>query len=153
MRNSNCALQLRTAKIHQLRHNRRMNREAEISQNCVDVNVVPRYLAEQSNPDASEYVFAYTVQVSNRGSETVQLLSRHWIITDGNNEVREVKGEGVVGEQPHIEPGATYRYSSGAILATRTATMEGSYTMRSASGEVFAAVIEPFGLVHPGALQ
>ena len=122
-------------------------------QESVAVDVTPRYLAQQSNPDDNEYVFAYTVEVSNRGDEPVQLLSRHWIITDGNNAVREVQGEGVVGEQPHIPPGATYRYSSGAVLNTRTGTMEGSYTMRSESGAVFDAVIQPFGLVHPGALQ
>ncbi|MGB5325465.1 MAG: Co2+/Mg2+ efflux protein ApaG [Pseudomonadales bacterium] len=130
-----------------------MENDTQNWQASVAVDVTPRYLAQQSNPDDNEYVFAYTVEVSNRGDEPVQLLARHWIITDGNNAVREVQGEGVVGEQPHIPPGATYRYSSGAVLSTRTGTMEGSYTMRSESGAVFDAVIQPFGLVHPGALQ
>jgi len=130
-----------------------MNNEQQQWQQNIEVEVVPRYLAEQSNPEQAEYVFAYTVEVSNLGDEPIQLLSRHWIITDGNNQVREVEGEGVVGEQPHIPPGATYRYSSGAILPTRIGTMEGSYTMRAKSGLVFDAVIHPFGLVHPNALQ
>ncbi|MBT8148955.1 MAG: Co2+/Mg2+ efflux protein ApaG [Pseudomonadales bacterium] len=130
-----------------------MNSEQQQWQQNIEVEVAPRYLAEQSNPEQAEYVFAYTVEVSNRGDEPIQLLSRHWIITDGNNTVREVEGEGVVGEQPHIPPGETYRYSSGAILPTRTGTMEGSYTMRAKSGLVFDAVIQPFGLIHPNALQ
>ncbi|MBT8140412.1 MAG: Co2+/Mg2+ efflux protein ApaG [Gammaproteobacteria bacterium] len=130
-----------------------MEKERDKWQQCIGVNVEPRYLAEQSNPEDGEYVFAYTVEVSNRGSEPIQLLSRHWIITDGNNAVREVRGDGVVGEQPHIPPGKIFRYSSGAILGTRTGTMEGSYTMRSESGAVFDTFIHPFGLVHPGALN
>ena len=119
----------------------------------VSVHVNPSYLAEQSNPDNAEYVFAYAVEVSNHGHESVQLLYRHWIITDGNNQVREVQGEGVVGQQPHIAPGETYRYDSGAILTTSTGMMEGSYTMLSDSGEQFETSIAPFGLVHPGSLQ
>ena len=130
-----------------------MNTDQREWQENIEVDVAPRYLAEQSNPDQAEYVFAYTVEVSNLGSEPIQLLSRHWVITDGHNNIREVEGEGVVGQQPHIPPGATYRYSSGAILATRTGTMEGSYTMRAESGLVFDAIIQPFGLVHPGSLQ
>ena len=122
-------------------------------QKNIEIAVAPRYLAEQSSPEQAEYVFAYTVEVSNLGSEPVQLLSRHWVITDGNNHVREVEGEGVVGEQPHIPPGTTYRYSSGAILATNTGTMEGGYTMRAESGLVFDAIIHPFGLIHPSALH
>ena len=101
----------------------------------------------------AEYTFAYTVFISNHGDEPVQLLARHWIITDGNNTIREIEGEGVVGEQPHIKPGETYRYSSGAILATKTGTMEGSYKMLSNEGLSFDAIIKPFGLVHPNSLQ
>ena len=117
------------------------------------VSVQPRYLPEQSNPDSSEFTFAYTVSISNMCSETVQLISRHWIITDSNNHTREVSGEGVVGQQPHIAPGETYQYSSGAILNTKTGTMEGSYQMVSESGHGFDARIEPFGLVHPDSLH
>jgi ApaG protein len=122
-------------------------------QQTIKINVQPRYLAEQSEPDEARFVFAYTVEVCNQGSQRVQLLARHWIITDGNNSVREVMGEGVVGEQPHIDPGQCYKYSSGAILGTKTGTMEGSYQMRCESGREFYALIEPFGLVHPQSLQ
>ena len=119
----------------------------------IKVQVIPAYLEEQSTPDNAEYVFSYTVEISNLGEESVQLLSRHWIITDAINQVREVQGDGVIGQQPHITPGETYRYSSGAILATKTGIMEGSYTMLSDSGERFKATIPAFGLIHPGSLQ
>ena len=119
----------------------------------IEINVKPAYLEEHSEPELAKYVFAYTVNICNSGLEPVQLLSRHWVITDGNNAVREVTGEGVVGEQPHILPGQCYEYSSGAVLNTKIGTMEGSYQMITSSGEVFDAVIEPFGLVHPRSLQ
>ena len=119
----------------------------------IQVQVTPAYLENQSNPANSEFVFSYTVEISNLGDESVQLLSRHWIITDANNLVREVQGDGVIGQQPHISPGETYRYSSGAILTTKTGMMEGSYTMLSNSGESFKAAIPTFGLIHPGSLQ
>ena len=121
--------------------------------NSVIVVVEPRYLPDHSRPEDSEYAFAYTVSIFNEGKETVQLISRHWIITDGNNHQREVKGEGVVGQQPHIAPGETYQYSSGAIINTRAGTMEGSYQMLSESGENFEAQIAAFGLVHPDSLH
>lgn len=130
-----------------------MNTHQSQLQGSIEVNAQVRYLAEQSNPDTSEFTFAYTINIANNGEETVQLLARHWIITDGNNSVREIEGEGVVGDQPHISPGETYQYSSGAILATKIGTMEGSYKMLSESGEHFDAIIQPFGLVHPGSLQ
>lgn len=119
----------------------------------IKIKVKPAYLEEHSEPELAKYVFAYTVNICNEGLEPVQLLSRHWIITDGNNAVREVTGEGVVGEQPHIAPGKCYQYSSGAVLSTKIGTMEGSYQMISSSGEIFDAAIEPFGLVHPRSLQ
>lgn len=119
----------------------------------IEVSVAPRYLPEQSNEAIAEYTFAYTVSISNHGEQAVQLLARHWIITDGNNTIREIEGEGVVGEQPFIDPGKTYRYSSGAILGTKTGTMEGSYKMRADTGVTFDATIQPFGLIHPGSLQ
>ena len=117
------------------------------------IHATPKYLADQSSPEASEYTFAYTIRITNQSDESVQLLSRHWIITDGHNRVREIQGEGVIGQQPHIAPGETYEYSSGAILGTTCGTMEGSYQMRSASGDLFDAQIAPFALVHPNALQ
>lgn len=117
------------------------------------ISAKPQYLEHYSKPEEGEYAFAYTINIHNDGIESVQLLSRHWIITDGLNDVREVEGEGVVGEQPFIEAQHSYRYSSGAILATRTGTMEGSYTFRSESGQVFQAEIPMFALIAPGALQ
>ena len=119
----------------------------------VVVMVEPRYLPEHSRPEDSEYAFAYTVSITNEGKETVQLISRHWIITDGNNLKREVKGEGVVGQQPHIEPGETYQYSSGAIINTRAGTMEGSYQMLADDGSRFDANIDEFVLSTPRVLH
>lgn len=130
-----------------------MNTEQLTLQESIAVNVTPRYLPEQSNEAVAEYTFAYTVEIANLGDVAVQLLARHWIITDGNNSIREIEGEGVVGEQPHIKPGETYQYSSGAILSTKTGTMEGSYKMCSDSGLPFDAIIKPFGLIHPNSLQ
>jgi ApaG protein len=130
-----------------------MNTEQLALQESIEVSVSPQYLPEQSNESVAEYTFAYTVEIANHGEETVQLLARHWIITDGNNSIREIEGEGVVGEQPHIKPGERYQYSSGAILSTKTGTMEGSYKMCSDAGLPFDAVIKPFGLIHPNSLQ
>ncbi len=119
----------------------------------IEISVRPVYLESQSSPEDDEYAFAYTIEIANVGVESVQLIARHWIITDGNNSVREVKGEGVVGEQPTIAPQNFYRYSSGAILSTRVGTMEGRYQMKSESGAEFDVDIPIFGLVAPGALQ
>lgn len=130
-----------------------MNSEQMVLQESIEVSVSPQYLPEQSNESVAEYTFAYTVEITNHGDETVQLLARHWIITDGNNSIREIEGEGVVGEQPHIKPGERYQYSSGAILSTKTGTMEGSYKMCSEAGLPFDAIIKPFGLIHPNSLQ
>jgi ApaG protein len=95
----------------------------------VGINVVTAYLPSHSRPDASQYTFAYTITISNGSDLPVQLLSRHWIITDADNEVQEVRGEGVVGEQPVIPPQASFRYTSGATLATPVGCMEGKYFM------------------------
>lgn len=130
-----------------------MNSEQMVLQESIEVSVSPQYLPEQSNESVAEYTFAYTVEIANHGDETVQLLARHWIITDGNNSIREIEGEGVVGEQPYIKPGERYQYSSGAILSTKTGTMEGSYKMCSEAGLPFDAIIKPFGLIHPNSLQ
>ena len=97
--------------------------------------------------------FSYTVTISNHGIENVQLLSRHWLITDGQNKVQEVKGEGVIGEQPTIVPGSQFSYTSSAMLETATGTMEGSYQMLSQSGENFNTPIPLFMLSRPGALH
>jgi len=95
----------------------------------VEVDVVTAYLPDQSQPAAGSFAFAYTITISNRGPVPVQLLSRHWIITDADNDIQEVRGAGVVGEQPIIHPGSAFRYTSGAILATPVGCMEGSYFM------------------------
>lgn len=115
----------------------------------VDVQVQTQYLSQQSDPAHASFAFAYTITITNRRAEAVQLLSRHWIITDQNNKVEEVRGNGVVGQQPLIQPGQSYRYSSGAVIQTATGDMTGSYTMVSASGERFEAPIPLFVLAAP----
>src|SRR5690606_15796834 len=113
---------------------------------CIDVSVQTRYLPEQSQPDDERFAFAYTVTLRNNGSEAAQLLSRHWIITDGNGRNQEIRGPGVVGQKPHIAPGEQYSYSSGSVLTTRVGTMQGSYQMVAADGKQFDAPIKPFRL-------
>jgi ApaG protein len=113
----------------------------------IQVVAEPQYLADQSRPEQSLYVFAYTITISNRGSEAVQLLSRHWLITDGTGSTREVKGEGVVGQQPVLQPGEGYQYSSFSPIATPTGNMRGSYTMKVLeTGETFSAKVPLFFL-------
>src|SRR5579872_5199555 len=111
---------------------------------AIKIEVVTRYLPAQSAPAENRFVFAYTITINNRGNSAVRLLSRHWRITDANNRVQEVRGEGVVGEQPLIEPGASYRYTSGSMLETPVGTMEGSYEMISSDGHRFDAPIAVF---------
>jgi len=120
---------------------------------AIKIDVVTRYLAEQSAPAENRFVFAYTITINNRGDDAVRLLSRHWRITDANNRVQEVRGEGVVGEQPLIEPGDSYTYTSGSMLETPVGTMEGSYQMISVDGQRFDAPIPVFSLAQPGALH
>jgi ApaG protein len=119
----------------------------------VHIDVKTQYLREQSSPEDKRFAFAYTITISNTGDETVQLLSRHWLITDGNAKVQEVIGDGVIGEQPLIEPGHSFRYSSGTLLETAVGSMEGSYQMLSASGQNFDAPIACFSLSQPGSLH
>lgn len=119
----------------------------------IDIVVKTQYLAEQSVPADDRFVFSYTITLTNRGDESAQLISRHWVITDGNNAVQEVKGTGVVGQQPTLEPGASYTYSSGVVLATETGTMTGTYQMRTTSGITFDAPIPVFALVPPHLLH
>lgn len=111
------------------------------------------YLEEQSDPEQERYVFAYTVVIQNQGSIAAKLLSRHWIITDANGKVEEVRGEGVVGEQPYLQPGAGFRYTSGAILDTSVGSMRGSYQMLADDGMTFNADIPPFVLSIPRTLH
>ncbi len=119
----------------------------------IRVQVTTTYLDEQSSPGEQRYVFSYTITIRNEGRRAAKLLTRHWIITDANGRVKEVRGEGVVGEQPHLEPGQGFRYSSGAVLETPVGTMEGSYQMVDAEGRRFDAPIPPFRLAIPGILQ
>jgi len=119
----------------------------------ISVDVVTQFVEEQSNPQDGRYVFAYTITIRNEGPVPARLLSRHWIITDANGKVQEVVGEGVVGEQPHLEPGEGFRYSSGAILETPVGSMQGRYRMVSDDGEHFDAPIAPFRLAVPGLLH
>ena len=119
----------------------------------IDVSVTTQYLAAQSQPEQSRYVFSYTITIVNNGELPAQLLSRHWIITDGDGRVQEVRGAGVVGQQPHIEPGASHTYSSGTVMTTQVGTMQGSYQMLAEDGKRFDASIAPFRLAVPGALH
>lgn len=119
----------------------------------IRVQVTTAYLDEQSSPSEERYVFSYTITIRNEGERAAQLLTRHWIITDANGRAKEVRGEGVVGEQPRLEPGQGFRYSSGAVLETPVGTMEGSYQMVDAEGQHFDAAIAPFRLAIPGILQ
>jgi ApaG protein len=112
----------------------------------ITVNVIPQYLSEQSDPDANQYVFAYTVNLKNTGNVPAKLLSRHWVITDADGETREVRGPGVVGEHPHLQPGEQYEYTSGAILTTPVGSMMGSYQMQDDNGGLFDAQIPAFTL-------
>ena len=121
--------------------------------NGVLVEVQSFYLEDQSQPANRRFVFAYQITISNNGSEVVQLETRHWIITDGLGDVEEVKGPGVVGEQPVLSPGESFRYTSGAALPTERGTMHGTYQMHRADGAQFDAKIAPFLLERPYSLN
>ncbi len=119
----------------------------------VAVSVETAYLPEQSVPDDRRYAFSYTITIANRGEVRARLLTRHWIITDADGKVQEVRGDGVVGEHPHLAPGEAFRYTSGAIIETPVGSMQGSYRMVADDGTAFDAPIAPFGLRMPGALH
>ena len=119
----------------------------------IKITVVPMYLAEQSDPVESHYVWAYTIQMENLGEETVQLINRYWHITDAAGGVQEVRGAGVVGEQPVIEPGDTFQYTSGAALTTPSGIMAGHYEMITDAGESFVVEIPAFSLDSPEQVQ
>ena len=120
---------------------------------AIDIDIATRFLDDQSAPDESRYVFAYTIQIRNRGTVPARLLGRHWVITDANGKVEEVVGEGVVGEQPYLEPGEAFEYTSGAILETDLGTMRGSYDMLADDGTRVAAPIPAFTLTVPRTLH
>jgi len=119
----------------------------------IEVSVNSDYVAEQSQPGDQRFVFAYTVTIQNSGKEAARLINRHWIIADSNGKVQEVRGEGVVGEQPHLKPGESYRYTSGTILETPIGSMHGSYEMLADDGTRFDADIHPFSLATPTSLH
>ncbi len=119
----------------------------------INISVNSEYVADQSRPGDKHFVFAYTVTVRNHGDTAAQLLSRHWIITDSNGRTEEVRGAGVVGEQPWVQPGDGFQYSSGTVLETAVGTMHGSYQMQSASGDRFDASIPEFVLSIPRTLH
>ena len=118
-----------------------------------DVEVETQYIESESEPAKSRYVFAYTVTILNQGTLPAQLLSRHWVITDANGKVQEVKGKGVVGEQPHLRPGEGFQYTSGAMLETSMGTMTGKYKMINDNGEEFYTQIPDFLLTVPRVLH
>lgn len=119
----------------------------------IDVDVETKFIPEQSDPGANRFVFAYTITIENSGRVPAKLLTRHWLITDADGKVQEVRGEGVVGEQPHLKPGEAFRYTSGAVLETPVGAMEGSYQMEADDGHRFDAPIEAFTLARPGYLH
>ena len=119
----------------------------------IEIHPMPQYIPEQSDPENDRYIFAYTITIKNVGSVAAQLVSRHWIITDGNNEVQEVRGLGVVGKQPLLQPGESFQYTSGSSLTTAIGTMKGTYQMVAEDGTHFEAVIPEFVLASPRALH
>lgn len=121
--------------------------------NQVRVEVTTEYLAEQSIPENKQYVFAYHVSIHNDGEQEAQLVSRHWIMTNGDDKTQELKGMGVVGMQPYIKPGKSYQYSSGTVLDTVVGTMQGSYQMKAQDGTLFDAIIPAFSLAVPNQLH
>ena len=121
--------------------------------NKIIVEATPYFIAEQSIPDQNKYVFAYTITITNEGSVPAKLLSRYWLITDSNGKLQEVRGDGVIGEQPYLKPGDTFKYTSGAIIETAVGTMQGLYTMQPDNGENFNATIPKFTLSRPRTLH
>lgn len=119
----------------------------------ITVTAAPQYVPDQSDPDAERYVFAYTITLENTGTVTAQLISRHWLITDGNSNMQEVRGLGVIGEQPLLRPGEKYEYTSGCQLDTPVGVMRGTYQMMAEDGTAFEAEIPAFTLSIPRVLH
>jgi ApaG protein len=119
----------------------------------ISIEVETAYLEEQSEPRERRYVFSYTITIRNEGEVPAKLLTRHWVITDANGRSQEVRGDGVVGEQPYLKPGQGFRYSSGAVLETPVGAMQGSYQMVADDGATFDAAIPAFRLAIPGMLH
>lgn len=119
----------------------------------ITVDVITAYMLEQSEPEERRFVFSYTITIRNEGAVAAKLMRRHWLITDADGHIQEVRGDGVVGEQPLLKPGQGFRYSSGAVLETPVGTMHGSYQMVADGGAEFEAPIAPFRLAKPGVLN
>ncbi len=119
----------------------------------INVAVKTAYIPEQSAPELNRYVFSYTVAIRNDGTMPAKLLTRHWVITDGHGQVQEVRGQGVVGEQPYLRPGERFQYTSGTVLETPVGSMEGSYQMVADDETRFDAAVLPFTLAVPSALH
>jgi ApaG protein len=127
--------------------------ESEAVTRGIRVHVESRYHPERSNPGQGQWFFSYTIRVDNEGSETVQLLARHWVITDSNGQIQEVRGPGVVGRQPFLPPGQSFEYTSFCPLTTSFGTMHGTYEMVTDSGDSFDAEVAPFALGDPHAIN
>lgn len=126
---------------------------SDAPEQSIRVEVQTDYIEAQSQPDANRYVFAYTITIYNEGTLNAKLLTRHWLITDANGKVQEVRGEGVVGEQPELSPGESYQYTSGTMIETQVGTMGGSYQMVDENGNLFDAEIPEFVLSVPRTLH
>lgn len=124
-----------------------------LAQAPIQVGISTQYLKAQSQPAAERFVYSYNITITNHTVAQVQLVSRHWVITNARDEVQEVQGVGVVGEQPYIEPGESYSYTSGVAMETEHGTMQGSFQMRDSEGQIFDAEIPLFALVAPFALH
>lgn len=125
----------------------------EVLKHLIEVDVKTAYVSAQSTPEANRYVFAYTITITNAGTIAAKLVTRHWVITDANNKVQEVRGEGVVGEQPYLVPGMSFQYTSGTMIETPVGSMRGSYQMVAEDGTKFDAEIPPFMLSMPRTLH
>ena len=119
----------------------------------INIDIDTLYIESESSPEDSQYVFAYTITITNSGTEAAKLMTRHWVITDANGDIEEVRGDGVVGEQPYLKPGEGFQYTSGAVLKTPVGTMSGSYQMLTDDGSNFDAEIPEFILSSPRTLH
>ena len=126
---------------------------SEATTRGIRIRVRSTFVPEHSQPDRQHWFFIYNVQITNEGTERTQLVGRHWIITDANGQVQEVRGPGVVGKQPTLEPGASFEYTSACPLPTPFGTMHGTYKMVTSTGEGFDAEIAPFSLGEPHAIN
>ena len=125
----------------------------EPNKHKIQIEVSTNYIPAQSEPDESRYVFSYTITITNAGVMSARLLTRHWVITDSNHRIQEVRGDGVVGEQPYLEPGMSFQYTSGTVLETPVGTMHGAYQMMADDGTKFDANIPRFTLSVPRTLH